>query len=102
MISVKCTYQACVQDMSGQNFCRIKKLQGTLLAVQQLEGNMSELRKWLAQIEHQIGSPVVYRTCDQAEIYRQISEQQVITCKHTLLTQVLIPLIIILHQGICD
>ncbi|XP_077366762.1 nesprin-1 isoform X9 [Festucalex cinctus] len=55
---------------------RVKKLRETLLAVQQLEKNMSGLRSWLAHIESELSRPIVYDTCDEQEIHRKLSQQQ--------------------------
>jgi hypothetical protein len=42
---------------------RQRKLQETLLAVQQLDTSMANLRKWLAGIEHDLSTPVIYQEC---------------------------------------
>lgn len=49
----------------------------TLVAVQQLDKNMSSLRSWLAHIESELSKPIVYETCDSEEIQRKLNEQQV-------------------------
>lgn len=59
---------------------RVKKLKETLVAVQQLDKNMSSLRSWLAHIESELSKPIVYETCDSEEIQRKLNEQQV-KCK---------------------
>ncbi|XP_037675695.1 nesprin-1 isoform X12 [Choloepus didactylus] len=55
---------------------RVKKLKETLVAVQQLDKNMSSLRSWLAHIESELAKPIVYDSCDSAEIQRKLNEQQ--------------------------
>lgn len=60
----------------------MKKLRETLVAVQQLDKNMSSLRSWLAHIETELSKPIVYTTCDDQEIQRKLNQQQVGT-RHT-------------------
>ncbi|XP_038137566.1 nesprin-1 isoform X1 [Cyprinodon tularosa] len=55
---------------------RVKKLRETLVAVQQLDKNMSSLRSWLSHIEAELSRPIVYETCDKQEIQRKLSQQQ--------------------------
>ncbi|XP_038626046.1 nesprin-1 isoform X2 [Tachyglossus aculeatus] len=55
---------------------RVKKLKETLVAVQQLDKNMSILRSWLSHIESELSKPIVYETCDFEEIQRKLNEQQ--------------------------
>ncbi|XP_061097143.1 nesprin-1-like isoform X2 [Conger conger] len=55
---------------------RVKKLRETLVAVQQLDKNMSSLRSWLAHIETELSRPIVYDTHDAQEIQRKLSQQQ--------------------------
>ncbi|XP_072545442.1 nesprin-1 isoform X10 [Salminus brasiliensis] len=55
---------------------RAKKLRETLVAVQQLDKNMSSLRSWLAHIETELSRPIVYDTCDFQEIQRKLDLQQ--------------------------
>ncbi|XP_053446480.1 nesprin-1 isoform X2 [Nycticebus coucang] len=55
---------------------RVKKLKETLVAVQQLDKNMSSLRTWLAHIESELAKPIVYDSCNSEEIQRKLSEQQ--------------------------
>ncbi|XP_067337449.1 nesprin-1 isoform X17 [Channa argus] len=55
---------------------RVKKLRETLVAVQQLDKNMSSLRSWLARIETELSRPIVYDTCDDQEIRRKLNQQQ--------------------------
>lgn len=54
----------------------MKKLRETLVAVQQLDKNMSSLRSWLAHIETELSRPIVYDTCDDQEIQRKLNQQQ--------------------------
>lgn len=56
---------------------RIKKLKETLVAVQQLDKNMSSLRAWLAHIESELAKPIVYDSCNSEEIQKKLQEQQV-------------------------
>lgn len=58
---------------------RVKKLRETLVAVQQLDKNMSNLRSWLTHIETELSRPIVYDTCDHQEIQRKLDLQQVHT-----------------------
>uniref|UniRef100_A0AAY5EIT2 KASH domain-containing protein n=1 Tax=Electrophorus electricus TaxID=8005 RepID=A0AAY5EIT2_ELEEL len=55
---------------------RVKKLRETLVAVQQLDKNMSSLRSWLSHIETELSRPIVYDTCDTSEIQKKLSQQQ--------------------------
>ncbi|XP_060722109.1 nesprin-1 isoform X2 [Tachysurus vachellii] len=55
---------------------RVKKLRETLVAVQQLDKNMSSLRSWLTNVETQLSRPIVYETCDTNEIQKKLSQQQ--------------------------
>ncbi|OWK01984.1 hypothetical protein Celaphus_00019102, partial [Cervus elaphus hippelaphus] len=54
----------------------VKKLKETLVAVQQLDKNMSSLRTWLAHIESELAKPIVYDSCDSEEIQKKLNEQQ--------------------------
>lgn len=56
---------------------RVKKLKETLVAVQQLDKNMSSLRTWLAHIESELAKPIAYDSCDSGEIQKKLNEQQV-------------------------
>lgn len=58
-------------------FFRQRKLQETLLAVQQLDVSMSNLRKWLANMEDDLSAPVVYQDCERKEIQRKLQHQSV-------------------------
>ncbi|XP_076155328.1 nesprin-1 isoform X4 [Alosa pseudoharengus] len=55
---------------------RVKKLRETLVAVQQLDRNMSSLRSWLNHIETELHKPLTYHTCDAQEIQRKLDLQQ--------------------------
>uniref|UniRef100_A0A3Q3REI0 Spectrin repeat containing, nuclear envelope 2b n=1 Tax=Mastacembelus armatus TaxID=205130 RepID=A0A3Q3REI0_9TELE len=52
------------------------KLKETLVTVQQLDKNMSNLRTWLSRIEAELAKPVVYSVCHSDEIQRKLAEQQ--------------------------
>lgn len=56
---------------------RVKKLRETLVAVQQLDKNMSSLRSWLVHIETELTKPIIYDSCDFQEIQRKLDLQQV-------------------------
>ncbi|XP_042357133.1 nesprin-2-like isoform X1 [Plectropomus leopardus] len=55
---------------------RVRKLKETLVTVQQLDKNMSNLRTWLSRIEAELAKPVVYNVCHSDEIQRKLAEQQ--------------------------
>lgn len=55
----------------------MRKLKETLVTVQQLDKNMSNLRTWLSRIEAELAKPVVYSVCHSDEIQRKLEEQQV-------------------------
>ncbi|KAJ8411705.1 hypothetical protein AAFF_G00153430 [Aldrovandia affinis] len=55
---------------------RVRKLKETLVTVQQLDKNMSNLRTWLSRIEAELAKPVVYSVCHNDEIQRKLAEQQ--------------------------
>lgn len=55
----------------------MRKLKETLVTVQQLDKNMSNLRTWLSRIEAELAKPVVYSVCHSDEIQRKLAEQQV-------------------------
>lgn len=57
--------------------CRVRKLKDTLVAVQQLEKKMSNMRTWLSSVESELAKPVVYSVCHSDEIKKQLEEQQV-------------------------
>lgn len=63
---------------------RVTRLQETLVAVQQLEKNISSLQPWLAHIGTKLSDPIIYHTCNSQEIQRKLSQQQVVLiCTHT-------------------
>ncbi|XP_035251209.1 nesprin-1-like [Anguilla anguilla] len=64
------------QHLLNLNGARVKRLQKTLIAVEQLEKNMSSLQSWLAHIETKLSDPITYHTCDSQEIQRKLSQQQ--------------------------
>lgn len=64
---------------------RVRKLKDTLVTVQQLEKNMSNLRTWLSRVEAELATPVVYSVCHSDEIQRKLVEQQVGTRLNLLL-----------------
>eukprot|EP00066_Takifugu_rubripes_P029030 XP_011618296.1 PREDICTED: nesprin-2-like [Takifugu rubripes] len=55
---------------------RVRKLKETLVTVQQLDKNMSNLRTWLSRVEAELAEPVVYEVCHAEEIQRKLTEQQ--------------------------
>ncbi|XP_073426946.1 nesprin-2 isoform X5 [Dendrobates tinctorius] len=55
---------------------RVKKLKETLVTIQQLYKNMSNLRTWLARIESELSKPVIYSICDEQEINKKLEEQR--------------------------
>uniref|UniRef100_A0AAY4B6K7 KASH domain-containing protein n=1 Tax=Denticeps clupeoides TaxID=299321 RepID=A0AAY4B6K7_9TELE len=55
---------------------RVRKLKETLVTVQQLDKNMSNLRTWLSRIEAELAKPVVYGVCHSDEIQRKLAEHQ--------------------------
>ncbi|XP_044023969.1 nesprin-2 isoform X2 [Siniperca chuatsi] len=55
---------------------RVKKLKETLVTVQQLDKNMSNLRSWLSHIEAELSRPITYSVCHHQEIQRRLAEQQ--------------------------
>ncbi|XP_072313200.1 nesprin-2-like [Eucyclogobius newberryi] len=55
---------------------RVCKLKETLVTVQQLDKNMSNLRTWLSRIEADLSKPVVYSVCHSEEVQRRLKEQQ--------------------------
>lgn len=57
----------------------MKKLKETLVTVQQLDKNMSNLRSWLCRIEAELSRPVTYSVCHHQEIKKKLAEQQVRT-----------------------
>ncbi|XP_076613023.1 nesprin-2a [Chaetodon auriga] len=57
---------------------RVKKLTETLVTVQQLDKNMSNLRSWLSRMEAELSRPITYSVCHHQEIQRRLAEQQVL------------------------
>ncbi|KAG7240906.1 hypothetical protein INR49_026229, partial [Caranx melampygus] len=55
---------------------RVKKLKETLVTMQQLDKNMSNLRSWLSRIEAELSRPITYSVCHHQEIQRRLAEQQ--------------------------
>ncbi|XP_019733007.1 nesprin-2 [Hippocampus comes] len=55
---------------------RVTKLKETLLRVQQLDKNMSNLRSWLSRVEADLSRPITYSICHHQEIQRRLAEQQ--------------------------
>ncbi|KAG8561188.1 hypothetical protein GDO81_015281 [Engystomops pustulosus] len=55
---------------------RVKNLKETLVTIQQLYKNMSNLRTWLARIESELSKPVIYSICDDQEINKKLEEQR--------------------------
>lgn len=70
------TVVPCIDSFLSASSARVKKLKETLVAVQQLDKNMSSLRSWLAHIETELSRPIVYETCDDQEIQRKLGQQQ--------------------------
>ncbi|KAI1895380.1 hypothetical protein AGOR_G00105690 [Albula goreensis] len=61
---------------TGRPHKQVRKLKETLVTVQQLDKNMSNLRTWLSRIEAELAKPVVYSICHNDEIQRKLAEQQ--------------------------
>ncbi|XP_058468686.1 nesprin-2-like isoform X4 [Solea solea] len=55
---------------------RVKKLKETLVTMQRLDKNMSNLRSWLSRIEAELSRPITYSVCHHEEIQRRLAEQQ--------------------------
>ncbi|XP_077444049.1 nesprin-2a [Stigmatopora argus] len=55
---------------------RVTKLKETLLRVQQLDKNMSNLRSWLSRVEAELSRPITYSVCHHQEIQKRLAEQQ--------------------------
>ncbi|XP_060907682.1 nesprin-2-like isoform X3 [Labrus mixtus] len=55
---------------------RVKKLKETLVTMQQLDKNMSNLRSWLSRIESELSRPITYSVCHHQEIQKRLAEQQ--------------------------
>lgn len=63
--------------MSSLRLGRVRKLKETLVTVQQLDKNMSNLRTWLSRVEAELAEPVAYEVCHAHQIQRNLAEQQV-------------------------
>uniref|UniRef100_A0A8C6WER2 Spectrin repeat containing, nuclear envelope 2b n=1 Tax=Neogobius melanostomus TaxID=47308 RepID=A0A8C6WER2_9GOBI len=55
---------------------RVGKLKETLVTVQQLDKNMSNLRTWLSRVEAELSKPVAYGVCHNDEIHCKLQEHQ--------------------------
>ncbi|XP_067242791.1 nesprin-2 isoform X14 [Chanodichthys erythropterus] len=55
---------------------RVRKLKETLITVQQLDKNMSNLRTWLSRVEGELAKPITYTICHSDEIQRKLAEHQ--------------------------
>ncbi|XP_027896962.1 nesprin-2a isoform X6 [Xiphophorus couchianus] len=55
---------------------RVRKLKETLVTVQQLDKNMSNLRSWLSRIEAELSRPITYSICHENEIQKRLAEHQ--------------------------
>ncbi|XP_073690696.1 nesprin-2-like [Garra rufa] len=55
---------------------RVRKLKETLVTVQQLDKNMSNLRTWLSRVEGELAKPIIYSVCHNDEIQRKLAEHQ--------------------------
>ncbi|KTF80154.1 hypothetical protein cypCar_00031626 [Cyprinus carpio] len=55
---------------------RVRKLKETLVTVQQLDKNMSNLRTWLSRVEGELAKPIIYSICHCDEIQRKLAEHQ--------------------------
>ncbi|KAK7140539.1 hypothetical protein R3I94_012967 [Phoxinus phoxinus] len=55
---------------------RVRKLKETLVTVQQLDKNMSNLRTWLSRVEGELAKPIIYTICHNDEIQRKLTEHQ--------------------------
>uniref|UniRef100_A0A8C1GZA9 Spectrin repeat containing, nuclear envelope 2b n=2 Tax=Cyprinus carpio TaxID=7962 RepID=A0A8C1GZA9_CYPCA len=51
-------------------------LKETLVTVQQLDKNMSNLRTWLSRVEGELAKPIIYSICHCDEIQRKLAEHQ--------------------------
>lgn len=60
------------------SLCRKRKLEETLLAVKQLDTSMANLRKWLANIEHDLCTPLFFMESDDTEVKAKLQCQKVI------------------------
>ena len=48
-----------------------------MLAVKQLESSMRNLSHWLATMEQELNTPIVYHDCDMQEIHTKLQHTQV-------------------------
>ncbi|XP_043962311.1 nesprin-2 isoform X2 [Gambusia affinis] len=55
---------------------RVRKLKETLVTVQQLDKNMSNLRSWLSRIEAELSRPITFSVCHESEIQKRLAEHQ--------------------------
>ncbi|XP_037541118.1 nesprin-1 [Nematolebias whitei] len=55
---------------------RVKKLKETLVTLQRLDKNMSNLRSWLSRVEAELSAPITYSVCHEQEIQRRLAEHQ--------------------------
>ncbi|PIK52714.1 putative nesprin-1 isoform X3 [Apostichopus japonicus] len=55
---------------------RVKKLEDTLRAVQQLEKDTNDLRRWLSKVERELSTPETYTSCNLVEIQAKLKVQQ--------------------------
>uniref|UniRef100_A0A3P9I3G4 KASH domain-containing protein n=1 Tax=Oryzias latipes TaxID=8090 RepID=A0A3P9I3G4_ORYLA len=60
----------------GRFWHKMAKLKETLVMVEQLDKNMSNLRSWLSRVEAELSRPITYSVCHQREIQRRLAEQQ--------------------------
>uniref|UniRef100_A0A3B3V428 Spectrin repeat containing nuclear envelope family member 4 n=1 Tax=Poecilia latipinna TaxID=48699 RepID=A0A3B3V428_9TELE len=58
------------------NKSQVRKLKETLVTLQQLDKNMSNLRSWLSRIEAELSRPITYSVCHENEIQKRLAEQQ--------------------------
>nr|XP_061806778.1 nesprin-2-like [Nerophis lumbriciformis] len=63
-------------NLFGHIETRVTKLKETLLRVQQLDKNMSNLRSWLSRVEAELSRPITYSVCHHQEIQKRLAEQQ--------------------------
>ncbi|XP_023209048.1 nesprin-2 isoform X2 [Xiphophorus maculatus] len=77
MMSCCCRSRWSSCTASGRNsVSRVRKLKETLVTIQQLDKNMSNLRTWLSCIEAELTKPVIYNMCHSEEIHKKLAEQQ--------------------------
>uniref|UniRef100_A0A672KHM5 Uncharacterized protein n=1 Tax=Sinocyclocheilus grahami TaxID=75366 RepID=A0A672KHM5_SINGR len=66
------------ESHGASSVCEVRKLKETLVTVQQLDKNMSNLRTWLSRVEGKLAKPIIYSVCHSDEIQRKLAEHQVI------------------------